>query len=154
MSLTPEQTNALNNLLAAFGAPAAPAGPWWRDTSSPVPTAPLADLANEGEVKRYMAHGLRPNLKRGVAPKDFPAMLAIADKIAAATSPQEADAVISGAGSFAPDVAILLVLGGGAQGFGPFQAPSIFAPWGSGFDIPAAAAWLTAAPGFAGPSGQ
>lgn len=138
-----------------LGAMALPAVvvPWYRDISSPAPTTPLTDLNNEAEVKRYMAHGMRPNLKRGVAVSDWAMFLGLCDKIAAAGSPQEADAVIAGAGRFSPDVAILLILGGGTQGGGMIPM-SIFAPWGSGFDMAAAAEWLVALPGEAGPSGR
>lgn len=159
MPLTTEEKAAIIAAVTAAvdgtpSAPAAPALPWYKDTSSPVPTVPLTDLTNEAEVKRYMAHGLRPNLKRGVAPKDWPAYIAIADRIAAAATPDEANLVMPGAGYFAPDAAILLVLGGAVQGMGPFQSPSLFAPWGAGFDIAHAADWLDAQPGFAGPGGN
>lgn len=128
----------------------APTVAWYRDTSSPLPTAPLADTSNVDEIKRYAAHGFRTNLKRGVAASDYPKYLTLCDKVVAAQTPDEANAILAGAGYFAPDVAVLLILGGGTQG-GMFQPLSIFAPWGSGFGMIAAAAWLVALPGEAGP---
>lgn len=128
----------------------APVVPWYRDTSGPVPTGPLADVNDVAAIKNYMAHGFRTNYTRGVAESDWNTMLNYCDKIAAAQSPQEADSVIAGAGHFAPDVAINLVLGGGTQG-GGFSPLTIYAPWGSGFDMVQSAAWLSALPGTAGP---
>lgn len=126
---------------------------WYRDTSAPVPTGPLADVNDVEGIKRYMAHGYRTNYRRGVAESDWNAKLTQCDQIYAATSPQAADAVIAGAGHFAPDVAVNLVLGGGTQG-GGFTPENIYAPWGSGFDMIQSAAWLSALPnGTVGPSG-
>lgn len=154
MPLTHEEKSAIIAAVTAAvdGTPtvAAPAVPWYRDTTSPVPTAPLADVSNVDEIKRYAAHGFKTNLKRGVAVSDWAASLAVCDAIVAAQTPDAANAIMAGAGYFAPDVAVLLILGGGTQG-GMFQPKSIFAPWGSGFDIVAAAAWLVALPGEAGP---
>lgn len=151
MPYTAEQKLAQILAIVTETAVSAPVTPWYRDTSTPAPTGPLGDVTNVDEIKRYMAHGYRTNFTRGVASSDWNAMLSVCDKIAAATSPQEADLVIMGAGQFTQDVSINLVLGGGAQGFGPFQTPSIFAPWGSGFDMVSSAAWLSALPGGAGP---
>ena len=137
--------------------PPPPTVPWYRDTSSPVPTVPLGLNASEAEVKAYAAHGLKTNLRRGVAPSDFPTFLAIADRLYAVpdTAPSSAaDAILPGAGYFSKDVAILLVLGGAVQGLGAFQTASLAAPWGAGFDLIAAAAYLAALPGDAGVSGR
>jgi hypothetical protein len=123
---------------------------WYRDTSSPVPTEPLSDVTNVEEIKRYMAHGYRTNLKRGVAESDWNAKLVKCDEIYAATTPAEKEAAIAGASYFAPEVAVNLVLGGGTQG-GGFSPETIFAPWGSNFDMVQSAAWLVALPNSAGP---
>jgi hypothetical protein len=150
MPMTAEQKLAQILAIVTGNPVDAPPTPWYRDTSTPVPTEPLADVTNVEEIKRYMAHGYKTDLTHGVAPSDWATMLTYCDKIAAAQSPQEADAVIAGAGHFPPDVAINIVLGGGTQG-GGFSPLSIFAPWGSGFDMVQSAAWLTALPGTPGP---
>ncbi len=152
MALTTEQQKALNAFLATLGVASDPVV-WYRDTSTPVPTEPLADVTNVAEIKRYMAHGFRTNLKRGTAPQDWDARLTLCDGVYAAKTPQEADAIVPGAGHFDPDTAVNLILGGGVQG-GLFTPLTIYAPWGSGFDMVSSAAWLVAAPGYAGPGGE
>ncbi len=130
--------------------PPPPTVPWYRDTSSPVPTVPLADVTDVASIKRYAAHGFRTNLRRGVAPENFPTYLAIADRLAAVpdTAPSTAaDAILPGTGNFDKDVAILLVLGGAVQGLGPFQTASLNSPWGAPFDMVEAAAYLSRTPG-------
>ncbi len=155
--MDPKIQDALNTITAALGgaAPTASSVPWYRDTSGPAPTSPLPfGTATESQIKSYMAHGFRTNLVRGVAPTDRSRYLGVADKIMACQTWQQADDIVAGAGHFDPNVAVLLLLGGGAQGMGPFQSPSLFAPWGSGFDLFAADQWLTAPQGYAGPGIQ
>lgn len=105
----------------------APATPWWHSEGD-APTKPLPDADNETEDKRYASFGLRFDLSRGIAPSDFPHMVEICDRLGAAQSPTEAEAIIANAGNFPTDVAIYLVLTGATQGFSPFLTPSIFAP--------------------------
>lgn len=151
-------TNAefkLARILAIINDTTEPQPAWYRDTSPPAPTEPLADVSNVEAIKHYCAYGYRTDYKRGVAESDWATYLTrFADPLWATTTAAERDAVVQGAGSFDKDVSILLVLGGGVQGTGPFQTPSIFAPWGSNFDMVQAAAWLSAQPGYAGPGGQ
>lgn len=152
MPLSTTQQAALNAFLETLGVGTASTPiAWWRDTSSPVPTAPLADVNDEAEIKRYAAHGYRTNLTRGVATQDWDKFLTLCDQVSAAATPEAANSIMPGAGYFAPDVACLLMLGGGVAGMGPFQQPHIFAPYGSGFNLVQAAAWLVATPGSAGP---
>lgn len=141
---------------AVDGVPAQPPPPpivWYKDTTTPAPTVPLTDFTNESELKRYMAHGVRANLTRGVAESDWTKYLAIADKVFNAASPQEANVACPGAGYFTPDVAVYLILGGGTQG-GTFTPISIFAGWNTGYSLTQAAEWLINVPVGPGPSGQ
>lgn len=156
MPLTPQEKLGLIEAIKGFLSDnvAVGATPWYRDTSGPAPTGPLADVSDVAAIKNYMAHGYRTNYARGVAESDWDAKLIKCDQIAAAGSPQERDAVIAGAGHFEPDVAINLVLGGATQG-GGFSPETIYAPWNSNFDMVQSAAWLSALPNSgAGPSGQ
>ena len=133
-------------------APAAPAVLWFEDTSSPPPTEPLTDLTNVAEIKRYMAHGFKPNLQRGVAESDWPKYLALAKAVYTATLPQIADMLVRGAEFLDSDTAVELLLGGGTQG-STFTSLSFYVAQPTVPDISHAAAWLTGATGL-GPSGQ
>jgi hypothetical protein len=135
-------------------APPTEAVVWYKDTSSPVPTEILTDLTNVTELKRYCAHGLKANLKRGVAESDWQTYLGYADGVYAAQSPQEADAVVMGAGKYDQDTAVELILLGGTQGGGLGQPLSTFAPK-PGMNFSEVAAWLVGVPSDAfGPSGE
>lgn len=152
---TPEEKLAAIAAILGDVAPAVAPTPWWIATGAK-PTVRLADASNVEEVKRYAAHGLKINLKRGVDPGDFPHMVAIANQLGDPNlTPQGAEAIISGAGDFPTDVAIYLVLTGCTQGFSAYLTPSIFAPkW---IQSVADAAYYAAAernPNDPGPSGQ
>ena len=153
MPLTNEVKVALDTLTAALDAPpvvAAPATPWFLDTSSPAPTVPLTDLNDVAEIKRYMAHGLRPNLTRGVAESDWAKYLNFARAVYTAPTPQIANMLIRNSGELDPDVAVYAILGGGTQGgmFGPLE---IFASQATIPNLTAAAAWMTGVPDPNGP---
>lgn len=145
MSISPEVKAALEALVAAVNkedgtAAPAPVIPWHRQAfAGPFPS--IGAEAAESELKQYASQGYRANGTRGVASQDLERFRAIADRLAAASSPQEADAILPGAGHFSPDVAIYLVMTGAVQGLGAFQTPSIFAPWGAWDSILAAAGW-------------
>lgn len=152
--MTPEQKSTILDAVSAAldgvtVPPPPPVLPWFEDRTSPVPTEPLADPNDVEGIKRYAAHFLRTNLRRGVAPQDEGAFLSISRRLWAVpdTAPSSAaDAILPGAGSFSKDVAILLVQGGAVDGLGPFQSAHLSAPLGSAFDMVSAAAWLAANP--------
>lgn len=148
MPLTPTQQAALNAFLATLDLEPSGPTPWWHATGTP-PTVPLSDVTNEEELKRYMSHGLKSNLARGVSAADFPSYVTICDQLAAA---ENKDLVIAGASKFPTDVAIYLVLAGGVQGLGPFQSASIYAP-ATCQTITDAAGWAVGTYSPAGPGG-
>jgi hypothetical protein len=104
-----------------------PGVPWYKDNTGPAPTTPLPNADDEEADKHYAAYGLKYDLTRGVAPSDDAAMIAICDQIAAATTPQQAEAAIKNAGYYPPDVAIYFVRTGCTQGFSAFMQPMIMA---------------------------
>jgi hypothetical protein len=138
-----------------IGDPVPPTEPvvWYRDTSSPVPTVPLNDLTDVDALKRYLAHGFRANLTRGVATQDWDQALKYADGVFNASTPQEANAAMGNAGNFDPDTAVELILGGATQGSAMTGGVTIYAqPMGMSFTD--AAVYLIATPGIPGPSGR
>lgn len=133
MKLTADQQAKLDAFLDSLGIvtvtpPTPPAVAWYKDNAGPAPAIPLANADDEEADKHYAAYGLKIDLTRGVAASDDAAMISICDGIARATSPQEAETAIKGAGFFPPDVAIYFVRTGCTQGFSPFMTPMIFAP--------------------------
>lgn len=96
--------------------------------SGPVPTAPLPNPDDEGEVLRYAVHGYKYDLTRGVDPGDFPKMLALATDLLRATTAEGREAVIGRASLFPPLVAAYGVLTGCTQGFGFGLQPKLTFP--------------------------